>query len=768
MAGAGLVVIVALEPRPLPSLGLDERFTRIDYTAKCTMLVVLEDMARVLRVPAGDLTLLESAGLEAVDLRHTLAEYHDQHTAPCSSVFAGKRHQWPRNVKRQRKEINLKVKHTPVPQQLVTCTVEGGKGRNVLRRATVRLPNTATFGELLTCAREKRHGALELEGPVYGRDGELETTLRDGWVRNSCKVDGTLHIGLAVVVSSPRGSQRPLSLTMGPGATIGDVKRRIRVDHGIVPSRQGLMICGGTQRLGDNVTLKECCVSGVPVGGFSPKGWGELRLELHVTECTSRNSLQQVAMKDSSQGWSASEFSGAVGVNLSSLGSDALRSPSQPSHLTPSLPAAATDVPQNNEGRSLTMVSSFLRNGASTIENRSAIEHGRGPYATVMFALSPSGRALTLTMAPTATVLDAKTQVAAFEGVSPCRQRLLWRGILMEPDDALLRRLGARSGDTLIVGYRVGPRAPPEVMRPVVELEGNAVDDDDALAADAAVSPTHSPSRHRPCGTQQGTVDSGGSGSIDGGIAEQGTSGAEAAAAVADGDENNDVVAPEGGSGDGDGGGSGMDVDEPAGAWVNVVRNGGVDVADGAQRGSGGSGEAEQDGNASSATSSPLSEARHASDKPGGRRAWWAKRMAARSSKASRSSDEQGCGATSAASALRGAVGASSLSASTPSADSTSNSAATRRVRVSPAPAAPFRQNATHGVGRAGGIIRGIGAGDAGSMYDSPPASAATRRQQRFVPSVGRPKLKGWARWKYGRRVPAPPVPPADDGGGRG
>lgn len=121
--------------------------------------------------------------------------------------------------------LSRQVKHTPVPHQLVTCTVEGGKGRNVLRRAMVRLPNTATFGELLACAREKRHGALELEGPVYGRDGELDTTLRDGWVRNSCKVDGTLHIGLAVVVSFPRGSQRPLFLTMGPGATIGDVKQ---------------------------------------------------------------------------------------------------------------------------------------------------------------------------------------------------------------------------------------------------------------------------------------------------------------------------------------------------------------------------------------------------------------------------------------------------------------------------------------------------------------------------------------------------------------
>lgn len=473
-------------------------------------------------------------------------------------------------------------------------------------------------------------------------------------------------------------------------------------------------------------------------------------------------------MKDSSQGWSASEFRGAVGVGLPSRGTDALRSPSQPSHLTPSPPVAATYVPQNNGCSSLTTPSSLLRNGASTVEIRPAIEHGSGPYSTVMFALSPSGRALTLTMAPTATVLDAKTQVAAFEGVSPCRQRLLWRGILMEPDGALLRRLGARSGDTLIVGYRVGPCAPPEVMRPVVELEGNAAGEDDALTADAAISPTHSPSHHRPCGAQRGTVDSSGSSNIDGGIPEQGTSGIESAATVADGDENNDVVAPEEGGGDGGGGGSGMDVDEPAGAWVNVVRTGGVDVVDGAQRGSG-SGEAEQDGNASSATSSPPSDARPGSEKSGRQRAWWAKRMATRSLKGSRSSDEQGWGATGAAAALRGAVGASSLSASTPSADSTNNSADTRRVRVPPAPAVPVRQNATHGVGRAGGrILRGIGAGGASSMYDYPPASAAVSRQQRFIPSVGRPKLKVWAHWKYGRRVPTPPVPPAGDGGGRG
>lgn len=118
-----------------------------------------------------------------------------------------------------------KVKHTPLPQQLVTCTVGGGEGRKCLRRATVRLPNTATFRELLESARKQRYAALDFEGPVYGRDGELETTLRDAWVRNDCKVDGTLHIGLAVAVSFILESRATLSFIMGPADTIGGVKQ---------------------------------------------------------------------------------------------------------------------------------------------------------------------------------------------------------------------------------------------------------------------------------------------------------------------------------------------------------------------------------------------------------------------------------------------------------------------------------------------------------------------------------------------------------------
>ncbi len=126
----------------------------------------------------------------------------------------------PRNQPNSRQ-----VKHTPPSHQMVTCTVDGGEGRDKLRPATVQLPNSATFGELLEQGRQKRYGALEFEGPVYGQNGELDITLRDAWVRNGCKIDGTRHIGLAVVVSFPLTSRKPLPLVMGPGDTINDVKR---------------------------------------------------------------------------------------------------------------------------------------------------------------------------------------------------------------------------------------------------------------------------------------------------------------------------------------------------------------------------------------------------------------------------------------------------------------------------------------------------------------------------------------------------------------
>lgn len=90
----------------------------------------------------------------------------------------------------------------------------------------------------------------------------------------------------------------------------------------------------------------------------------------------------------------------------------------------------------------------------------------------MLFALSPSGRAFTLAVSQDSTVMDAKKQIAANEGVHPCHQRLVWRGITLAPDHALLNELGVRSGDTLFVGYRVSG-TPPESSVQVVDLKNN-------------------------------------------------------------------------------------------------------------------------------------------------------------------------------------------------------------------------------------------------------------------------------------------------------
>ena len=72
-------------------------------------------------------------------------------------------------------------------------------------------------------------------------------------------------------------------------------------------------------------------------------------------------------------------------------------------------------------------------------------------------------------------MLHAKEQVAACEGVPPCQQRLLWRGVPLEPDHASIYKFGIRSGDTLVVGYRF-PRPTPDVPIPV----NDAADEDNS------------------------------------------------------------------------------------------------------------------------------------------------------------------------------------------------------------------------------------------------------------------------------------------------
>eukprot|EP00903_Cladosiphon_okamuranus_P016579 g15293.t1 len=350
-------------------------------------------------------------GEKRAALEHTLGEYHDQHAELSSSLLGGRRQQGPQYVMKQRKQIKLKVQHTPIPQQLVACTVQGGEGRGKLRPATVQLPNTATFGELLELAREKRYGGLEFEGPVHGALGELDTSLRDAWVRNGCKIDGTLHIGLAVVVSFPAGSQKSLSLVMGPRDTVNDVKRETEA------------------------------------GCIRVSGGG----------------------------------SGSVGDRLSS-------------------------------------------------------GPGGTPRPIVVFGLSPSGRVFTLSTRGGATVLEAKGLMAIFEGVSPCRQRLLCRGGNLEPDGAPLHELGVRNGDTLVVGYKLEL---PGVTASAAEQEGNVSDgDDDTLVAEVMDNQRHYAPEDENCVLSSG-ANNGNELSAE---SPPPTASAEAAA---NGDENNAAVVRE-------------------------------------------------------------------------------------------------------------------------------------------------------------------------------------------------------------------------------
>lgn len=67
---------------------------------------------------------------------------------------------------------------------------------------------------------------------------------------------------------------------------VARARQKIFSDEGIDSSQQSVAIRGATQRLEDSVTLEECCVAGVEVGGFAPAGWGELHLVLRVKQPT--------------------------------------------------------------------------------------------------------------------------------------------------------------------------------------------------------------------------------------------------------------------------------------------------------------------------------------------------------------------------------------------------------------------------------------------------------------------------------------------------
>lgn len=340
----------------------------------------------------------------------------------------------------------------------------------------------------------------------------------------------------------------------------------------------------------------------------------------------------------------------------------------------------------------------------------------------------------------------------------------------MEPDSALLHKNGVRSGDTLIVGYRVTSRISTEGMAPVVELEGKILRDDTALATDVMKSQKLSHPHHAG-GAEHVAVGSGSD--VNGSVSPHGTPPArKVPEAAADGRQSNAVVDRE--DIGGGGGNGGVDVD---GSDNARARNGGVDVIRGVQSGMSNSsteGEGGETGGGVGGASGlppplPGSNTGHRQEKPGGRRTWWSKKKVTIMKRRGGASEEQGFGGLLVSSASSSSSPSSSSSSSSlTSAFDPTNSTSTHRVRVSPGPLVPSHRETTDDAdgGGAGGVVRGTRPASAGAISASILAGAATRQQQPLALSGGRSHFLGWSRWKHGLRGPVSPAVSPD--GGRG
>lgn len=174
--------------------------------------------------------------------------------------------------------------------------------------------------------------------------------------------------------------------------------------------------------------------------------------------------LQQAALGDEVGGLTSNDQSRFVGVKTSSQGCSGatprlLRPSSHPAPPCP--PPAGVGVnsgihPPHAEVGRLAEVSPFLSRERSS-EGRPAAatttRHGvGGAYSMVVFALSPSGRALMLTVPQAATVLDAKAQLAVgwvLSAHGSTRAALLdTRGEYKRIGQYLCRSENARAGQT--------------------------------------------------------------------------------------------------------------------------------------------------------------------------------------------------------------------------------------------------------------------------------------------------------------------------------
>lgn len=294
---------------------------------------------------------------------------------------------------------------------------------------------------------------------------------------------------------------------------------------------------------------------------------------------------------------------------------------------------------------------------------------------------------------------DAKEQVASFEGVWPCRQRLLLRGISMEPDSALLRTLGVRNGDTLILGYKLG----------LPEVTTHAAEEPEGSFRDVTVVAEAMETQNVVGGDRN-----------DNEISAETAETAETAEVAADGDESSTPLAR----------GDSAAAAAPADARASNDR---VDVT-----GGGGGGE----GGDSAPVLASGGAAGRGNEKTGRRRAWWSRKKS-RSTRRRGDSSQQGHDGSE-GERLAGAVVPSSTFSSDPI-----NGTNARCVRVSPAPELPAHLNAS-----AGSIARGVEPDNTDAVYD--PAMAGLEVRQPPSPSMERTNLAGWARW--GRRMPALPI----------
>lgn len=415
----------------------------------------------------------------------------------------------------------------------------------------------------------------------------------------------------------------------------------------------------------------------------------------------------QATLRDESSEWPTSSPKPFVGVSSPSSGeSRKLLRPHQsaPQQFTPL--ALDPHAPQETEAGRLGVGGG---GGGGSVGDQLSSGSGGAACPIVVFGLSPSGRVFTLSTRGGATVLDAKGQIAILEGVSPCRQRLLWRGINLEPDRAPLHELGIRNGDTLIVGYKL---APPDVTPCAAEQEGNVSDcDDDTLVAEMMVNEKHYAPEDENCALNSDTNNGNES-------SAESTPTGESAEAAADGHENNAAVAGKGSAA----AATPADAAAPADARA---RNDGVDVAGGKAVGRG----AGED-------SAPLlpsgSAAGESNEKATGRRrAWWSRKKP-QSTRRPGDSDEQGRDE-----GLAGVVVVPpSASPSTIfSPDSANNGVNARRARVAPAPEVRVHLN------------------------------NAAARQPLIASSAWRRNLAAWAR--LGRRM-HDASPTFSDGGGGG